>query len=164
MIKTIAVGFWICLVTLVSTWAGATYLAGGDTEQNAEEAKGGHGGHMAKLQEVRPRPVSVPVIANGAIQGYVMASTVFTIKKEMSDQLAIKPDAFIVDEVFRTFYDSEPIDFKNLKKTQVAEIAKRIKDKVNKRFGGDFVEDVLFEDLNYVPMDKTRGGSGKTNG
>lgn len=159
MIKTIAVGFWICLVTLASTWAGATYL-GGETKVEDD----GHGGPMDKLQQIQARPVSVPIIMDGAIQGYVMATTVFTIKKEMSDKLSVKPDAFIVDEVFRTFYDGEPIDFKRLKKPDVAEIAKRIKDKVNQRFGGQFVEDVLFEDLNYVPMGKVRGGSTKSDG
>lgn len=160
MIKIIAVGFWICLVTLGSTWAGATYL-GGDSEKPADD---GHGGPLSKLQQVQVRPVSVPMIIDGSIQGYVMATTVFTIKKEMAEQLAVKPDAFIVDEVFRTFYDGEPVDFRRLKKPDVAALAKRIKDKVNARFGGQFVEDVLFEDLNYVPMDKSRGGSAKTNG
>lgn len=158
MIKTVAVGIWVCLITLISTWAGATYLGG---ETKTEESDG-HGGPMDKLQQIQARPVSVPVIVDGAIQGYIMAQTVFTIKKEMSDKLAVKPDAFIVDEVFRTFYDGEPIDFRRLKKPEVAAIAQRIKDKVNQRFGGPFVEDVLFEDLNYVPLDRVRGG--KSNG
>lgn len=161
MIKTVALGFWICLVTLISTWVGATYLAG---EGGQAEATAGHDGPMGALAEVKARPVSVPMIVDGAIQGYVMASTAFTVKKETLDKLAVKPDVFVVDEVFRTLYAGEAIDFKRLKKQDVDDLAKRIKENVNKRFGGPFVEDVLFEDLNYVPMEKVRGGGAKKNG
>lgn len=157
MIKTIALGFWICLVTLVATWVGATYLGAGKTDAAAPADEQFLGG----LAEVKPRPVSVPMIVDGAIQGYVMAQLAFTVKKETLVKLSVKPDVFIVDEAFKTIYEGEAVDFKRLKKQDVDAIAKRIKDAVNKRFGSAFVEDVLFEDLNYIPMEKVRGGGKK---
>jgi hypothetical protein len=157
VIKTIALGFWICLVTLVATWVGATYLGAGKTDAASPAGEQFLGG----LAEVKPRPVSVPMIVDGAIQGYVMAQLAFTVKKETLEKLSVKPDVFIVDEAFKTIYEGEAVDFKRLKKQDVDGIAKRIKDAVNKRFGSAFVEDVLFEDLNYIPMEKVRGGGKK---
>ena len=157
MIKTIALGFWICLVTLVATWVGATYLGAGKTDAASPVGEQ----FLSGLAEVKPRPVSVPMIVDGAIQGYVMAQLAFTVKKETLEKLSVKPDVFIVDEAFKTIYEGEAVDFKRLKKQDVDGIAKRIKDAVNKRFGSAFVEDVLFEDLNYIPMEKVRGGGKK---
>lgn len=158
MIKIIAIGVWVCLVTLASTWAGAKFLNG-----ESGEAAGAAPSHelLGDLQQVRTRPVSVPMIVDGAIQGYVMAQLAFTVKKETLDKLSVKPDVFIVDEVFKSIYVGEAVDFKRLKKQDVDALAKSIKDNVNKRFGAAFVEDVLFEDLNYVPMEKVRGGAKK---
>lgn len=157
MIKTIALGFWICFVTLAATWVGATYLGAGSTDAAAPAGEKFFGG----LAEVKTRPVSVPMIVDGAIQGYVMAQLAFTVKKETLDKLSVKPDVFIVDETFKTIYEGEAVDFKRLKKQDVEAIAKKIKENVNQRFGSAFVEDVLFEDLNYVPMEKVRGGNKK---
>lgn len=159
MIKTIALGFWICLVTLIATWVGATYLGAGKSDAAAEATGEKFFGGLA---EVKARPVSVPMIVDGAIQGYVMAQLAFTVKKETLEKLSVKPDVFIVDEAFKTIYEGEAVDFKRLKKQDVDGIAKKIKENVNKRFGSAFVEDVLFEDLNYIPMEKVRGG-GKKN-
>lgn len=157
MIKTIALGFWICAVTLASTWAGAHFLGGDSGKAEGPPAESFFGG----LAEVKPRPVSVPMIVDGAIQGYVMAQLAFTVKKETLDKLSVKPDVFIVDETFKTIYEGESVDFKRLKKQDIEAIAKKIKENVNRRFGSAFVEDVLFEDLNYVPMEKVRGGTKK---
>jgi hypothetical protein len=155
VIRTLVLGFWICAITLVGTWVGATYLGGPGGEAEAAHGEGLLGG----LTEIKPRPVSVPMIVDGAIQGYVMAQLSFTVKKETLDKLSVRPDVFIVDEAFKTLYAGEPIDFKRLKKQDIAAIAGRIKENVNQRFGSAFVEDVLFEDLNYVPMEKVRGGA-----
>lgn len=156
MIKTLFLGVWVTAVALIGVWGGATFL-GGETTDAAPAAEK----HFGGLAEVKPRPVSVPMIVDGAIQGYVMAHLAFTVKKETLDKLSVKPDVFIVDEAFRTIYEGEAVDFRRIKKQDVEAIAKAIKENVNKRFGSAFVEDVLFEDLNYVPMEKVRGGGAK---
>jgi hypothetical protein len=157
VIKTIALGFWICLVTLVATWAGATFLGASKSDAAAPATEKFFGG----LAEVKPRPVSVPMIVDGAIQGYVMAQMAYTAKKETLDRLSVKPDVFIVDEAFKAIYEGEAVNFKHLKKQDVDAMALRIKENVNRRFGSAFVEDVLFEDINYIPMERVRGGGAK---
>jgi len=155
VIRTLFLGFWICVITLAGTWVGATYLGAPGAEAEAPH----QGQLLGGLAEVKPRPVSVPMIVDGAIQGYVMAQLTFTVKKETLDTLSVRPEVFIVDETFKTIYAGETIDFKRLKKQDIAAIAAKVKDNVNKRFGSAFVEDVLFEDLNYIPMEKVRGGA-----
>lgn len=156
MIKTIALGLWVTVVALIATWAGATYLGASATDAAPAGEK-----FFGGLTEIKARPVSVPMIVDGAIQGYVMAQLAFTVKKETLDKLSVKPDVFIVDEAFRAIYEGDAVDFKRLKKQDVDAMAKAIKERVNNRFGSAFVEDVLVEDLNYIPMEKVRGGGAK---
>ncbi len=158
MIKVVALGFWICAVTLAATWAGATFLGGGD---EIKEGEPGEGVLLGDLTEVEVRPVNVPMIVDGGIQGYVTARLSFTVEKETLEKLAIKPDSFIVDEAFRTIYEGEAVNFRRVKKQNIDALANTIKANVNKRFGSQFVHDVLFSDLNYVPVERVRGGQGK---
>lgn len=152
MIKVLMLGLWIAVVTLAGTWAGANFLAGsGEAAAVPEKFFGG-------LEVVKPRTISVPIIAGGGIQGYVVAQLSFTVKKETLNSLSVKPDVFIVDEAFRAIYSGEKYDMKALKKQDIAALAGQIKDNVNRRFGSPFVEDVLFEELNFVALDKVRGG------
>lgn len=152
MIKTILLGLWVCAVTLVSTWAGATYLSG-----EAGAAHSTDSGSVA-LELIKPRQISVPMIKDGAIQGYVMVKLTFTARKGELSKLSIDPQVFIVDEAFRTIYSSDPVDFKRIAKQDISALGRQIKDGVNKRFGVSLIEDVLFEEVNYVPMEKVRGG------
>jgi flagellar basal body-associated protein FliL len=153
MIKIVLLGVWVCAVTLVSTWAGANLLSGPvEADVKHEEGIGG-------LEVVKPRQISVPIITDGAIQGYVMVKLSFTVRKDDMSKLSLSPDVFIVDETFKTIYGGEPIDFKRIAKPDLEKLGKSIKDNVNKRFGTPFVEDVLFEEVNYIAMEKVRGGT-----
>lgn len=157
MIKVVALGFWICAVTLAATWAGATFLGGSDETQDGQASDV----LLGDLASVDGLKINVPMIVDGGIQGYVMAQLSFTVEKETLEKLAIKPDSFIVDEAFRTIYEGEAFNFKRMKKQDMDMLAGSIKANVNKRFGSQFVHDVLFEDLNYVPLERVRGGQGK---
>lgn len=155
MIKALLLGLWICGVTLASTWAGANFLAGHGEADGAE-----HEGHaLGDLAVVKPRQISVPMISDGAIQGYVMVKLTFTVKKSELGKLAVEPQVFVVDETFKTIYSGDRVDFRRIAKQDIDGLAKQIKDNVNKRFGTAFVEDVLFEEINYVAMEKVRGGT-----
>lgn len=154
MLKALMLGLWICGVTLASTWAGAHYLAGHGGEASGHDEHAGGG-----LTIVKPRQISVPVISDGAIQGYVMVKLSYTVHKAEMSKLSVDPQVFVVDETFKTIYEGDTVDFKRIAKQDIGALAKRIKDNVNKRFGAAFVEDVLFEEINYVAMEKVRGGA-----
>jgi hypothetical protein len=151
MIKLLAVGLWVCAVTLASGYAAVTWQAGRSPEPEAEKFFGG-------LDYVKTKMISVPVIADGAVQGYVIAQFVFTIDASLLKKLSIKPDVFLVDEAIRTIYAGEGFDFRQMKKHDLPVLSKAIADSVNARFGARFVEEVLIQDLNYLPKDQIRAG------
>jgi hypothetical protein len=102
--------------------------------------------------------ISVPVIIEGSIQGYVMAQLIFTIDSKTLRDMPIKPDIYLQDEAFKTIYGEGTIDFRQAKKRDLFALAKSIADNANKRFGTNLVQDVLFQEMNYLPKEGIRNG------
>jgi hypothetical protein len=151
MIKLILSGLWVCLVTLLSTYAVVSWQTARPPEAEPQKLFGG-------LESVKTRMISVPVVADGAIHGYVMAQFVFTVDANVMKRLSVKPDVFLLDEAFRTIYAGESVDFRQFKKQDLPGLSKQIGDNVNKRLGTRLVDDVLVQELNYIAKDHVRGG------
>ncbi len=150
MIKLLVVGLWVCVVTLASGYSAVMWQTGRAPEQEAEKFFGG-------LDYIKTKMISVPVITDGAVQGYVIAQFVFTVEANLLKKLSVKPDVFLVDEAIRTIYAGQGFDFRQMKKHDLPALAKLIADNVNARFGARFVEEVLVQDLNYLPKEQVRG-------
>lgn len=153
MIKLLLSGFWACAVTLVAAYMAISWQSSHAQEETAPDK------FFGGLEYVRARQLSVPIIADGTIQGYVVAQFVFTIEAKLLRRLSVKPDVFLTDEAFKAIYAGEGIDFRKLKKQDLPALTKLVADNVNRRFGARFVEEVLIEDLKYVPRDNARGGA-----
>jgi hypothetical protein len=156
VIKLVLVGLWACAITLSSCWAVVSWTAA------SKPAGADHGSGADKLgstlEHVRTKMISVPIIAEGAIQGYVIAQFIFSIDAKQLKQLSIKPEAILLDEAFKVIYAGEAIDFRNIKKQDLPAMLKSINDGVNKRFGSQLVESVLIQELNYVSKAEARLG------
>ena len=153
MIRLILSGLWVCLVTLASTYAAVSWLAPRPPEAETQIQKLNGG-----LESVKTRMISVPVIGEGTIHGYVTAQFVFTVDGKAMKHLAVKPDAFLLDEAFKAIYGGESVDFRHFTKRDLQALSKQIGDNVNRRLGARLVEDVLVQELNYIAKDHVRGG------
>jgi hypothetical protein len=153
MIRLILSGLWVCLVTLASTYAAVSWLAPRPPEAETQIQKLNGG-----LESVKTRMISVPVIGEGTIHGYVTAQFVFTVDGKAMKHLAVKPDAFLLDEAFKAIYGGDSVDFRHFTKRDLQALSKQIGDNVNKRLGARLVEDVLVQELNYIAKDHVRGG------
>lgn len=155
MIRLIVAGLWICLVTALSSYAATFWYKQGSAEAEGEKLFGG-------LQSVQTTIVSVPVISEGAVQGYVLAQFTFTIKSDVMKRMSVKPDVFLVDAAFKSIYGAEAAELRGARKQDLVALTATIKSKVNERFGKDLVEDVLIEKFTFVPKNEVRDGANLT--
>lgn len=151
MIKLVMVGAWACAVSLGACYAVTSGLI-------RSTPKSGQDRLFGRLEHVKTKSISVPIIDHGSIEGYVIAQFVFAIDAQVLKRLSVKPDVFLLDEAFRTIYAGSQIKFTDIKKHDLDALKKTIGDNVNKRLGMPIIEDVLIEELNYVPKDQVRGG------
>jgi hypothetical protein len=158
VIKYILLGLWITGVTLGASYGVMMWQA--QQTQKAADA----GPAKVETTQVQTKRINVPVIANGALKGYVLAQFVFSIKTDALKAMTVKPDIYLVDEAFKVIYSGTAIDFRDPQKPDFSALGKTIKDNVNARFGPDFVQEVLVQELTYLPQDKFRSGALERSG
>jgi hypothetical protein len=142
MARILITGFWICAITLVSCYAAVYWGTGLKITKQDEYLEG--------LEYRKVRAINVPVIAEGAVQGYVIANLVFTADAKTLRNLTVPVESFVIDETFRQVYSDEKLDFRKLSKYDVPSLLANIKRKVNERIGAEIIRDVLIENFNFV--------------
>ena len=155
MIKLLVSGIWICAITLASSYTAASWkAASGDPAAEEELLQG--------LNYEKTAPISVPIVADGEVDGYVVAQFVFTADAQTLKQLSVPPQPFILDEAFRSIYADERIDFAHLEQFDLASLTQKIVERVNARFQADLVKDLLVEQFSYVSKDEVRAQAGQS--
>ncbi len=148
MTRVLVTGFWICAITLLSCY-GAVYWDTGIRVTKTEE-------YLEGLEYQKVRAIHVPVIAEGAVQGYIIANLVVTADAKTLRSLSVPPQSFIIDETFRQIYSDEKLDFRKLSRYDVNALLVNIRRSVNERMGADIIKDVLIENFNFVSKSDVR--------
>ncbi|MBO0734192.1 MAG: hypothetical protein J2P49_07745 [Methylocapsa sp.] len=143
MIRLVACCLWLIAVTALAAYIAATWNF--NEPGVAALAK-----KSAGIQGKKIAPVNVPMISNGAVEGYVVAQFVYLADEDGLRGVSVPPEDFIADEAFRVLYGSQ-IDFHHLEKYDVDQLTKTIAQRVNQRLGKNIVTDILVAEFNYIP-------------
>ena len=149
MIKLLMTGIWVCVVT-VGASLGISYW------QESRAALPAKQEYLEGVVYEKTKVINVPMIAEGSVQGYIVAQLVFTADAKILRQLPVPPEAFVVDEAFRSIYGDQKLDFKNLARYDLARFAQTIREQVNKRLQAEVLQEVLVQDFNYVSKEQIR--------
>ncbi|MBL1258659.1 flagellar basal body-associated protein FliL [Methylocystis sp. Sn-Cys] len=148
MIRTVLVGLWCGLVALASTYGGAYWQAHRTSTPAAAD-------HPVKTETKKVKPISVPVISNGVLRGYVSVEFMFVMEaSEGHGSGEIDPEGFLMDEAFRLIYSDTKIDFAKLEKMDIDSLTKQITANVNARLGNTRIKETLVKNLTFVPKDE----------
>jgi hypothetical protein len=153
MIKLVLSAVWVCIITLASSYVAASWKARGTIAATGEEG-------LTGLNYTKTELINVPMIADGAVKGYVVAQFVYTADAGDLKQLSVPPDAFILDEAFRTIYEDDRIDLDHLERFDIASLTTKLKEDANKRFGMDLLQDVLVQQFTFVTKEEVRAQAG----
>jgi hypothetical protein len=149
LIRNLLIGLWCGAVALGATYGGAWWQQRRSQPTPAAEA------HNAKPEVRKVKPISVPVISDGVLQGYV--SVEFNFVYDKGDPHGgggdVDPESFVTDEAFRLIYTDTKINFSRLEKVDVEALTKQITTNVNARLGSDKVKETLIKNLTFVPKE-----------
>ncbi len=146
MIKIVGVGAWTCAVALISTYVAATWQSGAPVPILLDKKEPSYEG----LEYRKPPALTVPMISDGRLRGYVIAKIVFTGDAAALHAFPIDPQPFVLDEAFRRIYTDGKVEFDQLSKYNLEDMTKTIKANVNTRLGADLIHDVLIDEVSYV--------------
>ncbi|WP_337266121.1 hypothetical protein [Oryzifoliimicrobium ureilyticus] len=142
MIKLVLTGIWVCVITLVSVYFSVKMATA--PVPDADAAK------KAELAYVKGESVTVPVIVNGAVNGYFVSRISYMMDKKKAEDKTLPVTALTTDELFSLLVGNTAIDIGNMSAFDPKSFRDMIKTDMNKRLNGDFVADVLIEQLDYL--------------
>ena len=155
MLKILAAGLWACLVAIGASYGAITWKTGAVASPAAKEATATDGLESHKLDQL-----TVPMIRDGKVEGYVLAKLAFTADAKSEHGMSVDPGAFVTDEAFREVYSNGQIDFSKMEKYDLGRLSDAIKSNVNQRLGTALVHDILFLEINYIDKATLKQSSG----
>jgi hypothetical protein len=150
MNQALIVGVWACLVTLAGAYGGVYWR-----QQSTSSATAA--AHEERLEPRKVKPITVPIIADGVLKGYISAE--FTLMAPKSDPhgghgASLDPEGYVMDEAFRLIYSENKVDFTNMQKSDLAELTRRITANVNKRLGSETIKETLVKNFGFIPREE----------
>ncbi|QLF69390.1 flagellar basal body-associated FliL family protein [Peteryoungia desertarenae] len=156
MVKILAAGIWVCLVTL-----GAVYFSISMATAPAEVAEE----QATPLQLVPGESITIPLIADGAVNGYFLTRISFMMNADKLKNQELPITELMTDKLFTLLVGNEMADITRVSSFDVEAFREQIKTSMNEQFGEGMVERVLVEQLDYVSREAARrAADGETSG
>ena len=152
MIRLLIIGAWACLMALGSSYAAAWWAAG--APRKAEET------YLAGLEYRRLPTLTVPMVIDGKVTGYVMAKLVITADAAQLRKLPMEPQVFAVNAAFTEIYVNGRVESGKVSKYNLPDMLARIRSSTNEYLKGEVIREVLVESLNYIDRTDMRSGVG----
>jgi len=148
MNQSIIVGIWAVVITLAGAYGGVYWRQHSGAEAAAV--------HEEKLEAHKVKPITVPIIADGVLKGYISAEfSLMTPKVEgHGPATGLDPEGYVMDEAFRLIYAENKVDFANMQKSDLADLTNRITANVNKRLGKDTIRETLVKNFAFIPREE----------
>ncbi len=150
MLKVVAAGIWVCIVTLGAVYFSVQMGTAPPVDEAAQK--------KAALEVVKGESISVPVLKDGAVNGYFISRISFMMDKTKLKDGALPITEYMTDELFSLLVGNQMIDLADPKAFKLEEFKKLVKEDLNKRMGGDYIAEVLVEQLDYLSKDDIRVG------
>ena len=143
--KSFLVGLWVLLISLGTSYAVATIEAGRGSQAKVEKPS---------LQLEKTRVMNVPMIAGGAVRGFIVAQFGYTVDTAKAKSLPVAPEAFFNDTATTEIYTDDHLDFLHLEKYDVTGLTGRLVAATNRRLGAEIVHDVLIQDFTFISKEE----------
>jgi flagellar basal body-associated protein FliL len=151
MLKVLLIGFWVCLVSI-----GGVYLSVRMSQSSAEAAAVPV---PVASTIVRGNPLSMPVIHNGAVDGYFLGRISLSVDTEKAKKVQLPMEVLLSDQLFSLLMGDPMIDLKNIGGFDPEKFRTKIKDGINGKLGDAVVMNVMIEQLDYMSKDAIKSNS-----
>jgi hypothetical protein len=142
VIRSLVLALIACLSTIGGLYGTMTWKANAKASNNED--------NQSKLQMMKTRMVSVPLLSNGEVIGYVVTRLQFVADTSVVKPNSVQPDVFVADEAFRQIYEKAPDDMKSGRKQVIRELAGDVASGANKRMGREVVKDVMIDSWAFL--------------
>lgn len=151
MIKLLITGIWISGVALASVYFSVQMANRSETAEQKPAMFGG-------LQSIRGEATSIPVISDGAVQGYFITRLSYTLDPKKAALMTIPANDLITDALYAALVGDKLIDFPEMTGFDLEGFKTHIRETLNERLGDEVFHDVLVEQIDYLSREEIRTG------
>ena len=149
MVKVILIGIWVVVVFAASIFVASgkhtELLGGGDSSEKP----------IVKLETIKMDPMSVALIREGVVKGYLVVEPAFTYAMEnKKSNLPIK--LYFQDALVEYLFNNKEIDVERIEKFDLVGLRKKLKESLNAELQGASIHDVLIQRVDYLSVDQVR--------
>ncbi len=144
-------GLWSCIVAVGTAYMGVLWSQSLQRDGKAEAA------NPVKMTHVPLRQISVPIAADGQLKGYVVARLGYISRADDLKKIQLKPEVFLFDAVFSGILQKKLLDMGAIDQNALAAFSRHVKETVNAQLGAEIIQQVVAEELGFVPIDQARG-------
>ncbi len=155
MLKTLAIGGWVVAVALASVYFSVNMSMAPEVDPEAAS--------HANLQTIRGDVTSLPVIQDGLVSGYFLTRLSYVGDAAKLAEVHIPIDALITDELFTALVGNRILNLRDNSHFDLDEFRNGIKEKINEKLGGEIIEDVLVEQIDYLSKNDIRSNIAQRN-
>lgn len=143
MLKLVLTGVWICAISLGSVYFSIQH-ASAPVETDAEAQR------RAAREYVQGEPVTVPVITDGAVQGYFLTKLSFSVDKAKVKQIEVPMKEAVTNALFDILVGQKLINIADTSNFDLAHFKTVIREGLNKQLHDEVIYEVLVEQLEYL--------------
>lgn len=153
MIKTVLAGIWGVLVL-----SGSLYFF---TMNQADDAKSGEEekAYFGKLQHISLQPLSIVLIRDNTVQGYILIEASFSVDADKNKKLSVPVELIIQNAINSSILNDRKIDIERLDEFSIDDYQMRLKSHINKKLDQQVVHDVLIQRIDFIKSNSVRGAS-----
>lgn len=145
MVKLVLTGLWVCIITLASVYFSVQMATAPAADPDAGKKK---------PEYVPGEVVNVPLIDNGGISGYFITKVSYMMSGELPKEPAVPLTELATDELYTLLVGDKAIDLAHTDHFDLAAFRENIKKHLNERLGGEYVADVLVEQLGFLSKEE----------
>ncbi len=149
MLKLIFVGIWSIGMMTGSAYFFSSYMHSSTSSEESEV-------DLDELTNINIDSMSIALIRNNGIIGYLMLSTVIIVDRDMSEYISIPVKYYARDVIISTVHKNENLDVYRLDKFDYTEFQNEVVTNINATIGKKMVHKMLIQNIDFITKDDVR--------
>lgn len=151
MIKPLLIGIWTAALLSGSA------IFFGNQAANQDSSKDSNAGSLfSQVEFVTIEPLSVAIIRENQVKGYLIVDAVFTMEPGAREEFSIPVSYLLRDLITGSISRNKEIDIYRLDKFDLDSFQAKLKTDINTKMGDEKVRDVLIQQIDFFSNEDIR--------
>lgn len=152
MIKMLFAGAWVAALLTGSVM----FFSSSNSSTQEGHEKGGESAFFGGLDYIKLDPMSISLVRDNAVRGYLLLSAAYTIDSSAAADLSVPLDFVLKDVILTSIHQNETLDVFKLSGFDTVQFQDQLETDINEKLGRKIVHEVLVLKLEFISIEDVR--------